>query len=147
MLFDRLKKIIKQNEGKVAPKAAQKAVKGDAVKAEAKKKMVSLKATSSKTVVTKKINVPMYRVIKRPLVTEKGAILAEYNQYVLRVERATNKSEIKKAVSALYNVTVKNVNIINTPRKKRQRGKAIGYRPSFKKAIVTLKEGDKIEVS
>lgn len=147
MLFDRFIKIIKRDKGKITPKTVEKAVKGDAVNAEAKKKSVSLKAALSKSVMAKKINVPMYRVIKRASVTEKGSILAERNQYVLRVERATNKSEIKKAVSALYNVTVKNVNIINTPRKKRQRGKAIGYRPSFKKAIVTLKEGDKIEVS
>lgn len=147
MLFDKFKKIIKQDEGKSAPQAVEKTVKGKVVSVAPKKKTVSSKTVSSQSKKTQKINVPMYRVVKRPSVTEKGAVLAEHNKYVLRVERASNKSEIKKAVSALYNVTVERVHIINIPRKKRQRGKAKGYRPGFKKAIVTLKEGDKIEFS
>jgi len=147
MLFDKFKKIIKQDEKKDTPKVVSKAVQGGSVKVDSKKKATSQRITSSKSVATKKINVPMHRVVKRPSITEKGALLAERNQYVLRVERAANKSEIKKAVSELYNVTVTNVNVITIPRKKRQRGKAIGYRPSFKKAIVTLKAGDKIEFS
>ncbi len=81
-----------------------------------------------------------------PHISEKGTLLQENNQYIFRVTRRANKSEIKKAVESLYRVKVVSVNIINQPaRKKPLRGRS-GYRSGYKKAIVSLKKGEKIEI-
>lgn len=136
MLFDKFKKIIKSDkeDKKAAPKKKEAAVKP------AVKKAVSKPAV-------KKHTVPVYEIIRHPLITEKGGLLGEQNKYVMKVYSDSNKFEIKKAVGALYNVTVEKVHIVNLPRKKRQRGRSIGYKQGLKKAIVTLKQGDKIDFS
>lgn len=136
MLFDKFKKIIKSDkeENKAAPKKKEATVKP------------AVKKAVSKPVV-KKHTVPIYEIIRHPLITEKGGLLGEQNKYVMKVYSDSNKFEIKKAVGALYNVTVEKVHIVNLPRKKRQRGRSIGYKQGLKKAIVTLKQGDKIDFS
>jgi large subunit ribosomal protein L23 len=87
-------------------------------------------------------------VLDSSYISEKGTFLGErHNQYIFRVSSRTNKPEVKKAVERLYKVKVKQVNIINqsaTP--KSWRGKK-GYRSGYKKAIVSLKAGDKIEIA
>lgn len=80
------------------------------------------------------------------LITEKSSLLALQRKYVFRVDQAENKIEIAKEVEAKYNVKVQEVNIIWTKSKKRRLGKIEGKRGGFKKAIVTLKEGQKIEI-
>ncbi len=87
-----------------------------------------------------------YRVLKTPHITEKATDLVEKNQYVFKVWPRANKVEIKKAIRDLYGVDVTNVNIINVPSKKRRLGKISGWRDGYKKAIVRIKEGQKIEV-
>lgn len=91
-----------------------------------------------------------YRILRFPQITEKAAWLAERNQYVFKVLPDANKTEIKKVVENLYGVTVEDVNIINMPGKKRRLGRTQGWREGrekgFKKAIVKIKEGQKIEV-
>jgi len=87
----------------------------------------------------------VYNVVRRPLITEKGTALQAQNKYVFEVDRRANKIQIKEAVEKAFNVEVKAVNVCNMPGKMRQVGKSRGMSPAWKKAIVTLKEGQKIE--
>ncbi len=87
-----------------------------------------------------------YKILKGPHVTEKATDLTDENQYVFKVWTRSNKIEIKKAVESLYNIDVIDVKIIKVPAKKRRIGKIEGHRKGYKKAIVKIKEGQKIEV-
>ncbi len=87
-----------------------------------------------------------YRILKIPHITEKATSLTEKNQYIFRVFPRANKTEIKKAVENLYGVDVLKVNIIKIPAKQRRIGRIEGRRKGYKKAIVKIKEGQKIEV-
>mgnify|MGYP001589627494 CR=1 FL=1 len=89
----------------------------------------------------------LYRIIEKPVITEKAVTLAGSNKYVFKVWQKTNKVEVRKAIEKLYGVKVKDVRVINTPGKKRQVGRFEGWKPGFKKAIVTLEKGHTIEVS
>lgn len=85
-------------------------------------------------------------MLTHPLITEKTSSLAAQRKYVFRVDARGNKSEIRKEVERLYNVKVMGVNIVSVKSKKRRVGKIEGRKPGFKKAIVTLKEGYKMEI-
>lgn len=85
-------------------------------------------------------------MLTHPLVTEKTSNLASQRKYVFRVDARGNKSEIRKEVERLYHVKVTGVNILAVKGKKRRVGRIEGRKPGFKKAIVTLKEGNTIEV-
>jgi large subunit ribosomal protein L23 len=87
-----------------------------------------------------------YKILKIPHVTEKATDLTKINQYIFKVWPRANKFEIKKAIESLYGVGVIGVKIINIPKKKRRLGKVSGWRQGYKKAIVKIKEGQKIEV-
>ncbi len=87
-----------------------------------------------------------YRILKFPHITEKATNLVGKNQYVFRVWENSNKAEIKKTIEKLYGVEVVSVRIINIPAKRRRLGKIFGWRKKYKKAIVKIKEGQKIEV-
>jgi large subunit ribosomal protein L23 len=91
--------------------------------------------------------VNIYDVIVRPLETEKAYMQRELGQYVFMVNRAANKFEIKSAVEQIYDVKVRDVNVMNMPGKvNRIRGRRRTIRrPSWKKAIVTLESGENIE--
>lgn len=93
----------------------------------------------------KKTSGSFYLFLKEPLMTEKGTILRESGQYLFKVAPKANKIEIKRAIENIFGVKVVNVNIINIPRKKRRLGKSHGFKAGYKKAIIKLKEGDKIE--
>ena len=85
-------------------------------------------------------------IILRPLVTEKSNMLQEvHNQVVFRVAKDANKIAIRQAVEKLFNVKVVDVKTIRNPRRWRRVGRHVGKRPSWKKAIVKLREGDRIE--
>ncbi len=88
----------------------------------------------------------MYEVLRRPVITEKNTILMEQNKYVFEAEKKATKAQIKTAVEKIFKVTVLSVNVITVPKKPRGFGRMKGQRSSWKKAIVTLKPGDKIEV-
>ena len=89
----------------------------------------------------------LYDVLVGPLLTEKGAALKENdNKILFRVSRDANKIEIKKAVEEIFKVKVDRVSTINCKGKKKRMGKYEGRRPDWKKAIVTLKEGEKLEI-
>lgn len=94
----------------------------------------------------KKTSTLAYQILKTPHVTEKATDLAKKNQYIFKVWPRTNKIEIKKAIEDLYGVDVMSVRIIKVPSKRRKLGKAKGWRKGYKKAIVRIKEGKKIEV-
>jgi large subunit ribosomal protein L23 len=84
--------------------------------------------------------------ILAPLITEKGSLLSEKsNQVMFRVRRDANKTEIKRAVEALFKVKVVDVRTLRNLGKFRRVGKNVGRLPLWKKAYVTLKEGDKID--
>jgi large subunit ribosomal protein L23 len=89
-----------------------------------------------------------YHVVKTLRVTEKGTMLSgRENQYVLAVDKRANKIDIRYAVEKLFKVKVLNVNTLHVRGKnRRERTQQFGKTPDWKKAIVTLKEGDKIEV-
>ena len=85
-------------------------------------------------------------IIQAPLITEKGSLLVEQsNQVLFKVRPDANKIEIKKAVEELFKVTVLKVRVNRYMGKFRRVGKHMGRLPQWKKAYVTLKEGDKID--
>jgi large subunit ribosomal protein L23 len=87
----------------------------------------------------------MTTIIKNPRVTEKASFAAEQNVYTFDISASANKTEIKKAVFALYKVHPVKVNVLSIPRKKiMSKGKA-GMRGGGRKAFVYLKKGEKIE--
>lgn len=88
-----------------------------------------------------------YDTLKNILRTEKGTELLRANKYIFCVSPGANKIEIKKAVEEIYNVKVLKVNTLNMPGKWRRLRYKRGRTPDWKKAIVTLKEGDKIEMA
>lgn len=87
-----------------------------------------------------------HRVLIRPLITEKAANFGVLNKYAFVVAGNSNKVEIVKAVKAVYGVNPVNVNIICVKGKAVSRGRIKGRRSDFKKAIVTLKKGDTIQI-
>ncbi len=89
-------------------------------------------------------------ILVKPIVTEKSEMLSsDLNQYVFLVERKANKIEIKKAVEEMYGVAVESVNTLIMPGKTKTRytktGMQRGRKPTFKKAVVTLNEGEEID--
>jgi len=87
-----------------------------------------------------------YQIIRRPIITEKGSVLKdENNQLVFEVNLGANKSEIKKAVEKLFKVTVLSVRTQNRLGKRKRLGRSVGRRKNWKKAIVTLKEGHRVD--
>jgi len=87
-----------------------------------------------------------YQIIKSPQITEKASELAEKNQYVFKIFPQANKIQIKKAIEKIYGVNVEKVRIINIPSKERQLGRISGIKPGYKKAIVKIRKGQKIEI-
>lgn len=94
----------------------------------------------------KKISGLAYKILKKPRVTEKAADLTAKNQYIFEVFSESNKNQIKRAVEDVYGVDVVKVNIINTHPKRRRLGRIEGWSSGYKKAIVKIKKGQKIEV-
>lgn len=83
-------------------------------------------------------------LILKPIITEKGTIQMELGKYVFDVLPKATKPDIKAAIESLFDVTVVKVNTLTLPRKKRRVGKFMGYKAQYKRAIVTLKDGDSI---
>ncbi len=86
-------------------------------------------------------------IIKAPIITEKSTAIASNDKsYVFKVDAKANKSQIKDAVERIFNVKVESVNTVNVHPKKKRVGKYSGMTNKYKKAIVTLKDGNKIEL-
>ena len=87
-----------------------------------------------------------YEIIKAPIITEQSTKLIEgQNKYTFKVDRKANKVEIKKAIEKIFNVKVLSVNTVNVLPKFKRMGKYEGYKSAYKKAIVKLEEGQKID--
>ena len=87
-----------------------------------------------------------YSVLLRPLVTEKSSTLAGRNHYVFEVELRAKKTQVKESVELVFDVNVLRVNTMVVKGKRRRYGRSLVKRPDWKKAIVTLKPGDSIEL-
>ena len=87
-----------------------------------------------------------HRVLIRPLITEKGSSLGVYNQYVFEVAPKTNKIEVRKAIRKVYGVDPIKVNVINVRGRAVRYGRTEGMTKKWKKAIITLGAGQKIEI-
>ena len=85
-------------------------------------------------------------IIIAPVVTEKSAANAEKNVYTFKVKNSANKIEIKNAFEKLFGVKVESINTLNTKTKKKRVGRYTGTTKAYKKAIVTLKDGETINL-
>lgn len=81
-------------------------------------------------------------LVRRPIVTEKATILMEQNKYTFEVIPKATKPQIKAAIENLFDVKVVKINTMQPPRKQRRVGRFIGYKPQYKKAIVTVATTD-----
>lgn len=86
-------------------------------------------------------------IIKVPIITEKSSTLAANNVITFSVDVRANKTQIKQAIEAIFNVKVDSVNIVNVKPKKKRVGRYTGKTNKVKKAIVKLKEGSSIELN
>ena len=128
--FDKFKKKKKVKE----EKKAKKEIKKREEEKKKPKKVAKSKYTEA------------YRVLIRPIVGEKATDLGMYNQYVFEVAKKANKIEIKKAIEAVYGFRPVKVNIINIRGKQVRFGRVQGKTKAWKKAIVTLRQGEGIGV-
>ena len=137
--------IFKKSSKKQTPKAPKRATQKVADVKDEEKKEESKVDEASKAVVLKESRVA-WRILREPHVTEKSTNLTSFNQYVFKVIGNPSKPEVKKAIEETHGVHVKKVAKISLPGKKRRRGKHIGWKSGYKKAIVTLRKGESIEV-
>jgi large subunit ribosomal protein L23 len=86
------------------------------------------------------------QILLAPVVSEKSYSLIEENKYSFRVHQKAHKTQIRQAVEELFDVTVVGVNVVKVQPKPKRRGLHRGTRPGWKKAIVQLSEGDRIEI-
>ncbi len=87
-----------------------------------------------------------FQVIKQPIITERTTDLKQNRQIVFKVDIRANKREIKQAVDELFKTKVERVNTARFKGKPKRMGAHAGRRPSWKKAVVTIKEGEKLEL-
>jgi large subunit ribosomal protein L23 len=87
-----------------------------------------------------------HEIIVRPLITEKNTNLMVYNKYSFEVLRDASKPEIKRAIETIFNVAVTKIHTMNVRGKLKRRGREQGYTREWKKAIVTLAPGERIEI-
>lgn len=125
----------KQEKIKIAPPAEKRKAKG-AEKEEAVKKEIKTKTQQSLLAA---------ELLLKPHITEQSNLLAQKNIYTFRVKPSANKILIKKAVKEMYGFEPLKIRIINMPAKKRKVQGKTGIKSGFKKALVYLKEGNKIE--
>jgi large subunit ribosomal protein L23 len=132
---------------KTARKPAKKAEKVSVVKKETLKVEKKAEAPAKSVPASKIRNAKFsYETVKNPHISEKASTLAEKDQYIFEISPRANKNEVKSAIEGIYKVNVLSVNVIRIPAKKRRLGKTQGWRKSYKKAIVKIKNGQKIEI-
>ena len=91
------------------------------------------------------MNLVAHDIIIRPVVTEKSSRLMGLNKYTFEVHPAANKVEIRKAVEVVFKVKVKSVNTMKVPSKPKRMGAYVGKTRAWKKAIITLADGERIK--
>lgn len=157
--LDKIKKTIKgeDKKDKKPEKDIKKEVKKEKIgkkkdtkktgeKKVVKKEAVVKKEIKAKDAKKKKTDGIAYRILVKPLITEKVTDLAVFSQYAFEVSIKANKIDIKKAIQEVYGVMPIAVNVINMRGKKVRSGKVSGMTKRWKKAIITLEKGKKIEV-
>ncbi|HEY97150.1 MAG TPA: 50S ribosomal protein L23 [Dehalococcoidia bacterium] len=87
----------------------------------------------------------LYEVLRRPLITEKSTELQSLNKYAFEIADGANKPQVKQAIEAAFKVKVTGVNVVTMRGKAKRIGRRLIQTPDWKKAIVTLQPGDKIE--
>ena len=87
-----------------------------------------------------------FDIIYAPIITEKSAMMANENKYAFKVSPKANKTEIKQAIESIFNVKVESITTANSHPKKKRVGKYTGMTNKYKKAIVTLVNGNKIDL-
>jgi large subunit ribosomal protein L23 len=88
-----------------------------------------------------------FGVLKNPCITEKSSMLNGKNFYVFKINKDSNKKQVKEAIENQYKVNVEKITIVNIPKKRKFQGRKIsGFKSGYKKAIVKIKEGEKIEI-
>ncbi len=92
------------------------------------------------------MSIDVYKIIKRPIITEKTTKLREDNKYVFEVSLDSNKNDIKFAIEKMFNVDVESIRTNIVKGKLRRYGRYEGYRPDWKKAIVKLSKGQTIKL-
>jgi large subunit ribosomal protein L23 len=85
-------------------------------------------------------------MVRRPILTEKATILMEQNKYTFEVSPKADKPEIKAAIETLFDVKIIKINTANPPRKKRRVGRFVGFKPQYKRAVVTVASGDEDKI-
>jgi len=128
------------------PEAVKPAKKPEAKKekiAKAEKVVKSKKEVKARKVAKKDENIA-HKILFENLISEKSTQLAAENKYIFKVVKNAGKFQIKEAVEGYYGVQVVRVNTVRIPAKKRIQGRTVGWKKGFKKAIVTLREGDTI---
>jgi large subunit ribosomal protein L23 len=85
--------------------------------------------------------------IRQPIITEKATILSEQNKTVFKVSASASKIIIKKNIEKIFKVNVVKINIVNTKSKKKIKQGKISTKPGYKKAIITLKKGQSIDLA
>ena len=89
----------------------------------------------------------MHQIVKRAIITEKSTILKDAsNQYIFEVDARANRIQVGQAIEKLFKVNVLDVRVMNVLGKKKRMGRTIGQKRSWKKAVVTLAPGSRIEV-
>ncbi len=86
------------------------------------------------------------QVIIEPHITEKSTALSADNKYVFKVHPKANKLEVRRAMREIYDVVPRDIRVMSVPGKKRRLGRTEGRKPGYKKAVVTLQEGDTIDL-
>jgi large subunit ribosomal protein L23 len=103
-------------------------------------------ASKGKKATATVVNHPAYRILIKPLITEKATNLAAENKYAFVISGKANKIEVAKAIKAVYGIKPIKINIVNVLGKKVRRGKISGTRNNWRKAIVTLPKGETIKI-
>jgi len=128
-------------EAKAKPSAAKK------TEAPTMKDLYATEAKKEKSAAKAKTGVGLaYKILVKPLVTEKATNLGGQNKYVFIVDINANKIEVAKAIDEVYGLNPISVNMVKMKGKQVARGRITGRRKDFKKAIVTLKKGETIQV-
>ncbi|MFA6909087.1 MAG: 50S ribosomal protein L23 [Patescibacteria group bacterium] len=149
-LLDRFKKKFdsvgkdKQPRNIVAEEKKEK--KESTPKDESEKKEQKPKEVKEKKRKLKENTQDAYRILVKVLITEKASLLSAQGQYAFAVSPSANKAQVAEAIRHVYGVTPLHVNIMNVSGRKVRFGKTMGTTKAWKKAIVTLKQGDKIDV-
>jgi large subunit ribosomal protein L23 len=131
-------------EGVKSPKKVEEKSAAKKVKTAKSEKVVKPKKEVKSRKVSKKEENIAHKILLENLISEKSTMLASQNKYVFRVSKGAGKFQIKEAVEGYYGVQVVDVNTIKIHPKKRIQGRTIGWKKGFKKAVVTLREGDTI---